>query len=40
VDLKNGNGKVTKGAEGTPDAVFNMIDDDFMAMANKTLNPQ
>lgn len=40
IDLKNGNGSIKKGAEGTPDCVFTVLDDDVIAMANKTLNPQ
>ncbi len=39
IDLKNGNGKVTKGAEGTPDCTFTLLDDDVIALANRTLNP-
>jgi putative sterol carrier protein len=38
--LKNGNGKVSKATEGTPDATFEMIDADFISLSNKTLNPQ
>ena len=30
VDLKNGNGKITIGKEGTPDCTFVMLDEDFM----------
>jgi len=37
VDLKNGDGAVSKSTEGTPDATFTILDADFMAMANKVL---
>jgi putative sterol carrier protein len=40
IDLKNGDGFVKKGTPEKPDATFTMLDDDVMAMANKTLNPQ
>lgn len=40
VDLKNGNGAIKKGGEGKADATFTLLDDDMIAMANKTLNPQ
>ena len=40
VDLKNGDGTIAKSSEGKPDATFTILDSDFMAMANKTLNPQ
>ena len=40
VDLKNGNGSIAKGKVGTSDATFTMTDDDMIAVANGTLNPQ
>lgn len=40
VDLKNGNGSVSKGKVGTADATFIMLDEDFMGVAKGTLNPQ
>ena len=40
VDLKNGNGKITKGKEGRPDATFVMLDSDFMKMINGKLKGQ
>ena len=40
VDLKNGNGKITMGKEGRPDATFVMLDDDFMKLANGKLKAQ
>ncbi|KRX09030.1 SCP2 sterol-binding domain [Pseudocohnilembus persalinus] len=40
LDLKNGNGSLTKGGDAKPDATFTLLDKDLMAMANKTLNPQ
>lgn len=40
VDLKNGQGGVTKGKVGTPDATFIMLDDDLIGIAKGTLNPQ
>ncbi len=39
-DLKNGNGKITLGKEGKPDATFVMLDDDFMKLAAGKLKPQ
>lgn len=40
VDLKNGNGKITFGKEGTPDCTFVMLDEDFMKLVNRKLKPQ
>ena len=40
VDLKNGNGKITMGKEGRPDATFVMLDDDFMKLVNGKLKAQ
>ena len=40
VDLKNGNGKITLGKEGTADATFTMVDADFMALVGGKLKPQ
>jgi putative sterol carrier protein len=40
VDLKNGNGSITKGKVGTSDATFTLTDDDLIAVASGTLNPQ
>lgn len=40
VDMKNGNGKVTKGNPGKVDATFNLTDADFDKMCNGKLNPQ
>ena len=37
IDLKNGNGKVTKGKEGTPDTTFVMLDDDFILLSQGKL---
>lgn len=33
-------GSISKGKVGTADATFNMLDDDFIAMAQGKLNPQ
>lgn len=40
IDLKNGQGQVTKGKAPKADAVFNMTDDDFEAVCQGKLNPQ
>lgn len=40
VDLKNGNGAIAKGKNGTADATFTLTDDDLIAVASGTLNPQ
>ena len=40
VDLKNGNGKITKGKEGRADATFVMLDSDFMKLINGKLKGQ
>ena len=40
VDLKNGNGKITFGKEGTPDCTFVMVDADFMLLVSGKLKPQ
>ena len=40
VDLKSGTGAIHNGKEGTPDATFTMLDDDFIALAQGKLNPQ
>ena len=40
VDLKNGNGKITLGKEGTPDCTFTMLDSDFMLLVGGKLKPQ
>lgn len=40
VDLKNGNGSIAKGKQGTADTVFIMADDDLIAVAQGKLNPQ
>jgi alkyl sulfatase BDS1-like metallo-beta-lactamase superfamily hydrolase len=40
VDLKNGNGALAKGKQGTADATFTLTDDDLIAISNGTLNPQ
>eukprot|EP00358_Blepharisma_japonicum_P006805 CAMPEP_0202941474 /NCGR_PEP_ID=MMETSP1395-20130829/1599_1 /ASSEMBLY_ACC=CAM_ASM_000871 /TAXON_ID=5961 /ORGANISM="Blepharisma japonicum, Strain Stock R1072" /LENGTH=118 /DNA_ID=CAMNT_0049636727 /DNA_START=715 /DNA_END=1071 /DNA_ORIENTATION=- len=40
IDLKNGNGSVTKGRVGSADATFTMADDDLIAVAAGKLNPQ
>ncbi|OMJ81189.1 hypothetical protein SteCoe_18364 [Stentor coeruleus] len=40
VDLKNGNGAIAKGKQGTADATFTLADDDLIAISNGTLNPQ
>ena len=39
VDLKNGNGKITMGKEGTPDCTFVMLDEDFMKLVAGKLKP-
>ena len=33
VDLKNGNGAISKGKEGTADATFTMRDDDLILLS-------
>ena len=40
LDLKNGNGALSKGKNGKADATFAMVDDDAVAIFNRTLNPQ
>ena len=42
IDLKNGKGCIKEGSiDGVkPDCTFVMLDDDFVALANKKLNPQ
>ena len=40
IDLKNPPGYAKLGKEGVADATFTLLDDDLMAIANKTLNPQ
>ena len=40
VDLKNGNGKITKGKEGKADATFVMLDSDFLKLINGKLKGQ
>ena len=40
VDLKNGNGKITIGKEGTPDCTFVMLDEDFMNLVSGKTKPQ
>ena len=40
VDLKNGNGKVTFGKEGTPDCTFVMLDADFMSLVSGKIKAQ
>eukprot|EP00922_Rhytidocystis_sp_ex-Travisia-forbesii_P045835 GHVS01068373.1.p1 GENE.GHVS01068373.1~~GHVS01068373.1.p1 ORF type:complete len:606 (-),score=107.45 GHVS01068373.1:593-2410(-) len=40
IDLKNGNGKVVAGKQGTADATFTMTDADFQAVCLGKLNPQ
>ena len=39
VDLKNGNGSVTKSTEGKPDTIFTVLDSDFIELASKKLEP-
>lgn len=40
IDLKNGNGSITKGKEGKADATFVMVDSDAVALFDGKLNPQ
>ena len=40
LDLKNGNGKITFGKEGTPDCTFVMLDADFMDLVSGKLKGQ
>jgi 3-hydroxyacyl-CoA dehydrogenase/3a,7a,12a-trihydroxy-5b-cholest-24-enoyl-CoA hydratase len=40
LNLKSGNGSIEKGLEGEPDATFMMLDDDFVKLASRELNPQ
>jgi len=40
IDLKNGDGKTTKGAPKDADATFTMTDDDFESVCMGKLNPQ
>merc|ERR1711990_310694 len=40
IDLKNGQGKTTKGAPEKADATFTMTDDDFFNVCMGKLNPQ
>lgn len=39
IDLKNGDGKVTKGKAPKADAIFTMTDDDFEQVCTGKLNP-
>ena len=39
INLKDGQGSVTKGAAKTPDATFTMSDEDFHKVCLGTLNP-
>lgn len=40
IDLKNGNGSVKEGTNDKADALFTMIDEDFISVCNGKLNPQ
>lgn len=40
IDLKNGTGSVRAEKDGTADATFSMVEDDFKAVCLGTLNPQ
>lgn len=40
IDLKNGDGEVTDQKPEKPDAIFTMIDKDFVALCKGKLNPQ
>ena len=40
VDLKNGDGSITKGRQGTADATFCIKDDDLVQVSQGKLNPQ
>ena len=42
IDLKNGNGQIKEGSiDGVkPDATFVMLDEDFVKLATRQLNPQ
>ncbi|KAM3144367.1 hypothetical protein pb186bvf_003531 [Paramecium bursaria] len=40
IDLKNGTGSLTKGKNGTADATFSLLDDDFILLSEGKLNPQ
>ena len=40
IDLKNAQGRTTKGAPANPDATFNMTDEDFYQVCMGKLNPQ
>ena len=40
IDLKNGQGKTTKGAPAKADATFTMTDEDFHKVCMGKLNPQ
>ena len=40
LDLKNGNGSLTKGKNGKADATFSLTDADAVGLFDRTLNPQ
>jgi putative sterol carrier protein len=40
LDLKNGNGSMTKGKVGKADVTFALVDSDAVALFERTLNPQ
>ncbi len=40
LDLKNGNGSLTKGKVGKADATFSLVDADAVGLFDRTLNPQ
>lgn len=40
IDLKNGNGSVSDSKPSSPDAVFTMVDKDFVLLCKGKLNPQ
>ena len=40
INLKDGNGKITMGKEGRPDATFVMLDNDFMKLIGGSLKSQ
>jgi 3-hydroxyacyl-CoA dehydrogenase/3a,7a,12a-trihydroxy-5b-cholest-24-enoyl-CoA hydratase len=40
IDLKNGSGSCKEGPADSYDALFTMVDDDFVAVCNGKLNPQ
>ena len=39
LNLKTGNGSITKAKVGTPDATFIMLDDVFVKISSQELNP-